>query len=302
MDYQEFRMSLKGILQKNAEEKEVIFRWIPKNNGVQREAVLISEPGAKIVPTIYVDDLYEQYLSGDALQEIAEALLEVDDINENILHLEYGFMDSFEKVKRKLYFKIVNYRMNEQMLKNMPHIRYLDLAIVFYYRLEEKEFQGASMLIHNSSLELWKVDREQLLKTAMENTSRKLPPVLRGMKQMIKDLMEQSSAEGGIEVSPRGYLPEKDRMYILTNEEKYFGAATILYPHLLGHIAKIFQKSFYILPSSIHECILVPDSGQFSKEDLSDMVKDVNRNHVIWEEVLSDHVYYYDMATGGVKM
>lgn len=83
-------------------------------------------------------------------------------------------------------------------------------------------------------------------------------------------------------------------MYILTNEEKYFGAAALLYPHVLSHISRLLHCNFYVLPSSIHECILVPDSGQFSKKELETMVREVNETQVEDEEVLSQNVYYYD--------
>ena len=89
-------------------------------------------------------------------------------------------------------------------------------------------------------------------------------------------------------------LQKKEQMYILTNEEKYYGAAVILYPHVLSHISRLLHSNFFVLPSSIHECILVPDSGQFTKKELETMVREVNETQVEDEEVLSQNVYYYD--------
>ena len=68
----------------------------------------------------------------------------------------------------------------------------------------------------------------------------------------------------------------------------------MLYPHVLSHISKILRKNFFVLPSSIHECILVPDLGQYSREELAKMVKEVNQTQVEEEEILSYQVYYYD--------
>lgn len=91
-------------------------------------------------------------------------------------------------------------------------------------------------------------------------------------------------------------------MYILTNEEKYYGAAVILYPHVLNHIAKVLNKNFYILPSSVHECILVPDQGQYSRIELKRMVKEVNDSQVEDEEILSYEIYYYDCKKEALMM
>ena len=83
-------------------------------------------------------------------------------------------------------------------------------------------------------------------------------------------------------------------MYVLTNEKKYLGAAALLYPYVLNHIGKILKNNFYVLPSSIHECILVPDSGRYSRMELMSMVREVNESQVEKEEILSYEVYYYD--------
>ena len=89
---------------------------------------------------------------------------------------------------------------------------------------------------------------------------------------------------------------------MLTNKEKYFGAAVILYPHALKHIAGLLRNNFYILPSSVHECILVPDMGQYSRMELKRMVKEVNENQVEEEEILSYEVYYYDREKEALMM
>ena len=171
------------------------------------------------------------------------------------------------------------------LLDRIPHFPFLDLAVVFYYRIENGPLSGATMLIHNCNLEAWNINVSNLMEDAVMNTSRKMPYTLKGMDALIREL-----AEEGEETLPRA----DELMYVLTNEEKYFGAATLLYPHVLSHIGKILRQDFYVLPSSIHECILVPNRGQYSKEDLQQMVKDVNNSQVEEEEILSYQVYYYD--------
>lgn len=170
------------------------------------------------------------------------------------------------------------------MLLKIPHVKYLDLAVVFYYRLEEGRFEGATILIHNCNLEAWGINRRRLLEDAVMNTSRKLPYTFQSMEEVIAELTGEEEACGG----------EEEIMYVLTNEKKYLGAAALLYPYVLNHIGKILKNNFYVLPSSIHECILVPDSGRYSRMELMSMVREVNESQVEKEEILSYEVYYYD--------
>ena len=89
-------------------------------------------------------------------------------------------------------------------------------------------------------------------------------------------------------------LEEDVPMFILTNTEKYFGAYSIFYPNVQQHVADVLNTSYFVLPSSIHEMILVPDSGLYTPRELQDMVKSVNQTQVDPRETLSDSVYYYD--------
>ena len=199
--------------------------------------------------------------------------------------------EDYRKARTKVYYKLVNYDMNKRKLQYMPHIKYLDLAVVFYYRLEGGKLNGASIIIHDCNLHAWGIEKEQLVKDALLNTSRKLPYTIQGMEALIAELSGSQ---------PR--ITGEELMYILTNEEKYYGAAVILYPHVLNHIAKVLKKNFYILPSSVHECILVPDQGQYSRIELKRMVKEVNDSQVEDEEILSYEIYYYDCKKEALMM
>ena len=107
------------------------------------------------------------------------------------------------------------------------------------------------------------------------------------MDALIRELSNDES------LLPSEFSPNS--MYILTNQETYFGAAALLYPHVLSHISALLGCNFFVLPSSVHERILVPDFGVYSKPELEEMVVEVNSTQVAKEEVLSNHVYYYDL-------
>lgn len=94
--------------------------------------------------------------------------------------------------------------------------------------------------------------------------------------------------------------PRQGEMYILTNKEKLYGAAGILDKKLIREFAG--KRNFFILPSSIHELIFVPEDDGFSKEELDKMVSETNESVVPQEERLSDHSYYYDARADEIKI
>lgn len=90
-------------------------------------------------------------------------------------------------------------------------------------------------------------------------------------------------------------MEREDPMFIITNQQTLDGASAIFYPEVMDQIGEGFQGNFFILPSSIHETIVVPDNGEFDYRVLQDMVQTINASEVSPEERLSDHVYHYDV-------
>ena len=287
MEFETFKEELLDHLRQIlGEEKRISFQSVEKNNGIREEAVVILEEGARIAPTIYLRGFFEDWKWGrKTMEEISRKILLQNERQEKEVDFSLDSFENYEKARGHVYFKLINYERNKVLLTKIPYIPYLDLAVVFYYRLEKGKFQGATMLIHNCNLEAWKIDPRQLLEDAVMNTSRKLPYSLQGMDALIRELSGDED---------QGLYTGEEIMYVLSNQEKCFGAAALLYPHLLSHISKIFRKNFYVLPSSVHECILVPDQGQYSRIELTRMVREVNQTQVEADEILSDQVYYYD--------
>lgn len=285
MEYQTFKEELLDILREKTEgKKKVSIQKVEKNNGIVQEAVSLRCEKDIAVPTIYLEEFYEMCKKGGDVRAIANRILEVEEERRKEVDFSLDSFENYEKARSKVYYKLINYKMNEALLKKIPHKKYLDLAVVYYYKMEGGKLHGATILIHNCNLSAWGIDEEQIMGDAVMNTCRKLPYSFNGMEALISELTGEETMK---------YTAE-ELMYVLTNEEKYFGAAALLYPHVLEHIAKVLKKNFYVLPSSVHECILVPDRGLYSRDELKQMVREVNNRQVETEEVLSYEVYYYD--------
>ncbi|MGI6007643.1 MAG: DUF5688 family protein [Ruminococcus sp.] len=284
MDYNAFKTKLKELIQKTlGEEYSVSLCQIPKNNGILRESMIIRRKAEESVPAMYLKPYYEAFLKGAPFDELVWKMVKEYKNGKEISISLPAFFEEYEKVSAFICFRLINYEKNREMLKELPHRKIMDLALVYYFRIEEDSGQSGTLLIYNLHIKMWKVTEEELYDQARENTCRLLPPCMVGMMQLIREMTGEIFQE-----------EKEETMFVLTNREKYFGAVCFLYPRVLEQVSAFLKSSFYILPSSIHESIIVPDSGRFFPEDLKLIVQDVNSHYVAGEEVLSDQIYYYD--------
>ena len=87
-------------------------------------------------------------------------------------------------------------------------------------------------------------------------------------------------------------------MYVFSNRTRSFGASAILYDGRLAKIAERLKENYYVLPSSVHETIIVAESDAPAKDDLDAIIREINETQVDPEEVLSNQAYYYDRKEG----
>lgn len=264
---------------------------VSKNNSTTLWAIMIRKPENNISPVINLDPLYQIYLSGGAMEEILERLCQTLErsIGEK---MDISFFTNIDEVKDKVIFKLISKEKNVKMLQNVPHYDYLDFAIVFSIIVSSSEQESATALVSNRLMENWGITVSELLSLAMTNTQRILPAQLDTMKDIVGDLIYPDSAENDF------IEQEGNRMYVLSNQKKLFGASCILYTDLLKDFANQICSDFYVLPSSLHEVILVPAKDNEEIAKYSDLVQTVNQSAVQPEEVLSDHAYYFSRASG----
>ena len=162
--------------------------------------------------------------------------------------------------------------------------------MVYYCILGEIEDGNATALIYNSNIKNWNIKEDELYRTAVSNTPKLLPVKIYEMSELIKYV---DTAEGRYSLDD----PWCSNLYVLTNKSRINGAAGIMYEGVLKKLADKLESDMYILPSSIHEVIILPKSTMFNKEELMAMVRDVNTEGVSKDEVLSYTVYEYDRNT-----
>lgn len=280
---------------------------IQKNNGVKMEGLIIRENGQRVAPTIYLNCFYERFLQGMEIEEVVKEIYKIYQSCKNHPIEDASFFTDFEQVKSRVVYKLIHRERNRELLEDIPYIPYLDLAIVFYCIIYREEYGNATVLVHNAHKDMWHVTTEQLYEHATKNTPVLLPYFIKPLEEIMEERFERMMPEYGtdaLENTMDKVKSDSDQlaMYVLSNKEKLFGAAAMLYPDLLKNFAIACGKDFYILPSSIHEVILVPEFESSDLESLSEMVREINGISVAKEEVLSDHAYYYDREMEQVVM
>lgn len=261
---------------------------VRKTNGVEKVGVAINEldeDGEEqcFGKTIYINSLLNELSDGaitvcKAVDEIMEQYRNGEEVNMDALP-DIGSW-SKDEVLGRIAMQVVNKERNEQMLADVPYKRFLDLAIV--YRCKVSEVNG-SFLLNNTITKRLGITQKELEDAADRNT--KTDYIVKSMSEIYE---EMGYAFGHHEDAG---VPA---MYVATNEEEAYGAAAILRPDILKSLSKKLNDNLMILPSSIHEILLVPEKQNGDTEMLRSMVAEVNRTQLEPEEVLSDQVYRYD--------
>jgi len=288
----------KGIVIKMQGAAEVKINEVIKNNGFCLHGLTITEKDRNISPTIYVDDMYQEYIQGRPISEIVDSIIVLYHKSRLEKNINMEFFLKYENVKERIVYKLIDYNRNQELLERIPHVPYLNLAIVFYYMVNEGPFGNATILIQNNHCRIWDKKTEDIYKDACINTPKILPVQIKGMDEIICEMMEKQVMEEDPGMAEKimeevGEIPGERRMYVLSNNMKMQGASALLYPGVLQDFSKALGKGFYILPSSIHEVILVPEVGDEEPKLMEAMVCEINETQLDVEEVLSDKVYYY---------
>lgn len=293
MTYQEFTNDfVSGLKEYFPPETTIFTQEILKNNDTPHTGLIIHHPTYNISPTIYLEPFYEKYLEGYPLDELRREFysIYVSHIPDNDFDIEQ-FTD-FTKVKEHLIPRLVHYENNKTRLETVPHRRFLDLAIVYHCHIAVNDTEQGSILIHNQHLSYWDIDEAALHDIALENAQRLFPFQLENLHDIITRFMPQ-------EVNASLSDEEMQHpIYILTNKSHMYGASVILYEHLLKRLSEQFRQDLILLPSSIHEFLLLPAKDKGELSSYSEMVRQVNLSNVPVEEQLSDHAYYYSQTEG----
>ncbi|XBX04753.1 DUF5688 family protein [Enterocloster clostridioformis] len=264
---------------------------MPKNNGSMK-GIRIKFDNISLAPTVYPDFYYQDWIDGQPVSSIVSGIRsELMRTAPKLPHFNIGSINRNTAVTH-LYAGVVSYENNKEWLKEIPHERVADLAVFAKWRFDNAgQDSVASAKVTEPLLAHLQLTKEEALKIAKANTGRKakfesLDVIMAKMlsdREMDKEIAEAISMVG-----------QAVPFQVLTNEDGIDGAAAIACPEVLKEVQKQMMEEFYILPSSIHEVLILPKSQADDVEELKEMVSSINKDEVEPKERLSDNIYEFD--------
>lgn len=299
MDFFEFEDYFRDYLENRfGESNEVRISDTLKNNGITLRAVTVWFKDQTACPTVYLEDLYSDYEMGMDINEVCKKAGDILEGARMACEPDLSFCEDSELLLKRVLCKLINTRRNETLLTKVPHIEFLDLSAVFYVIVSDDTAGCGSVLIDNQMVENLNMDVSLMYLAAVENNKKILKACVAPIESILYEMAKEANTADALalkaELEERKELGFEIPMFVLTNEYKINGAACMLDEELLFNLSESFDKDYYILPSSIHELIVVlDDETDCDVSQLKSMVKQVNSTEVSPKDVLSDSVYLY---------
>lgn len=284
---------------------EVRIHKVPKNNGLVLTGVTIMREGRNAYPTIYLDNYYEDYQAGRDMESIVREIKRTDEKYQVAEDFDITCFTDFNKVKANLYYKIINYDSNINLLQDVPHKSILDFAKVYYVEIKNEVLGNGTILVTNHHIGNWGVTADDLDTIATRNTEIKLLPSVKEMSEVLNikltEMYEDMKEDG--EIPEDATMPDLNHikypdMYVVSNKKGLYGASTLVYNNFLRIVTEVIRDDLVIFLSSIHEFIFMPASTVVRDyHELKEIVETINATVVDREECLSDNVYFYNRFT-----
>lgn len=304
MNYQNFCEQIKETVGSLlGKEYNVRLVKTDKLNGLTLMSLVILKKEDIIAPNIYLEPYYSEFQINKNIDLIADSIISLYHSSNKRTELASIPYTDYLTVKDRIFCKLINYDKNRSLLNNIPHKRYLDLAVIFCI-LVKKDGDGlASITVKNELMEQWGITVDSLYEKAIENTPQLFIPSVQSMEDIIRGIISDQLPSGEDIDGMDELLPEllnqqnppyrNPPMYVAGNQYGLGGAIWLLQSEELHKLSRKINSNLYILPSSVHELIIIPYTERISKDDLFTMVKDVNATQVALDEFLADNVYLY---------
>lgn len=296
MDYEDFKDQFIEDLKERLYEKGIEAKFeVHEVNKLNEsyEAITVLPEGSNVGVNVNIDVFYEAMNSRVSYDEVVEKATDVviKGINERP-SIDIESLTDYSQMKDKLVMEVVSAETNRDLLSNVPHQDMEDMAVVYRFIVDSGEDGRATVLVTNQILETMGVTPEQLHNDALENAPQLKPVEIKGITEVLAEMMGVSVDELAGMGMPGATSSEQ--MYVATVPDKIHGAGVLAYQNFMDQAAERAGGDFFILPSSIHEILIVPDNGTMNLKDLEAMVREVNATQVSPADKLTDNVYHYD--------
>ena len=287
---------LKDIAQRVRErvsaECTVEVKSVRKNNGIMLECMIIRRPQDTVSANIYMNQIYEKYLDGMTMDQAVEEILFAWHSAMPAMQIDADQLINADIIKNQVVYRLVNYEKNAALLETVPHKDLLDLALVYYVMVHNEEMGDGAVMVQDHFLEYYGLTLEEVDEAAGRNTPVLLPADFIKIADLLREFGEKSGAYTYSDLSVEEESVQTP-LYVLTNKFRMFGAYYMTDRTVLRKIADQLEADLYLLPSSVHECMVVSADLWEDPQGLAAMVQEINRTQVSEDEYLADSVYRF---------
>ena len=294
MEFEAFKNTIMDLVSKEVEDRglegiSMKLTTVESPDGMT-DRLMVSVDDSKMSMAFRLKEIYQSVEDGEDIDHAVYKM--VNTIEDNISFVKEkeqdvkSFISDYEKVKDNTYLRLIPG--DSPILKSTPHRMIEDMALVVNVHLDSfsDEHGKSCVVVTKPLMEMYGIDEAQLFADAEKNSLANEPIVFKPLLDMVKDLISKDEIPNPEDV---GIVT-----YIATNTSGFQGAAVAGYPDFCKKAAEAIGGSFYMLPSSVHEFILIKDDGTPKAKDLNRMIKNVNETVLEPRDVLSAQCYHYD--------
>ena len=191
-------------------------------------------------------------------------------------------MEFYDLIKDRLIIRPLNYSNNKNNLEDYVYDTFGDIALVLYAVIDDEESLH-TVKIPYDIFKKWNLDKKVVFTAAMDSTKKSAEA------RIYTDL--RSINGDGMDINDNVIL-ESNTIPMITTIRKTNGAIAMSYPGVKEKIAEMFDDSFYVAFTSIHEA-MIHKKGTIEPSSIRRNIRATNRTFGK-EETLTEEVYYYD--------
>ncbi len=283
MNFNEFQAQVRTEMQEQFPQLQFGLQEVNKLQGQSYKGLSVKPEGSNIAATLNLEPFYERLNKGASLRSVmGEISRTVAEAQSHMPQVDTDMLTDYGQMKDKLVIQLLPQKGNEERLAQIPHQKIEDMAVVYRFELEQNDQGTSSILVTKNMLQNYGISEQQLQADAMEAAVKNHPASLRNMNDVLGEMLG-------------GMVPDEPALlWVATVQGGQNGACAIQYPGFLEQAAETLKGNFFVLPSSVHEVLLVADDGTVQLPDLEQMVRDVNETEVALVDRLSDTVFHYD--------
>ena len=261
-----------------------------KDNIRELEAIRVNYTDERNMnPIIYAEQYYRAYQNGWSMDDVVESVLEIaHDAYHREKELDFSQITP-EMARENLELRLINAEWNKELLKECAHIKFNDLVAVPRLNVSVGDDSASILITKGVQQQLLQMTDDEVLAIAREN-SMKQDFYITNMAEVVREIMMDDMGN----VYAEDMIPDDNPMYVLSNTQKSYGAIGLISNEVLGEAKEKIGENFFVIPSSVHETILLGESACENPADLQEMCKEVNATQVTETERLGENIYYYN--------